>query len=251
MNFIGIIPARYASTRFPGKPLVDIGGKSMIQRVYEQTIKCKEISKVYVATDDERIFDHVITFGGNVIMTSTNHRTGTERCMEATTKIQINSAQNETVIINIQGDEPFIDPAQLTQVTQCFFNSSIQLASLVMKTSDILEIQNPNRIKVVLNHRKEGIYFSRSPIPFSRGVELSEWTKLNPYYLHIGIYAYRLDVLTEIVKLTPSTLEIAESLEQLRWIENGYKIQLAETFHESISIDAPEDLEKIQVFLNK
>ncbi len=241
MKYIGIIPARFASTRFPGKPLVNIQGKTMIQRVFEQASKAKILSKVLVATDNSQIFNHVESFGGNVVMTSENHKTGTERCFEVIHKL------NETfdVVINIQGDEPFIAPEQIEKVAPCFKNQEIQIATLLKKLSDNEELFNQNIIKAVVDKNKKAIYFSRNPIPFYRGKEKNNWLKNHEYFKHIGIYAYRTDILQQIVKLSPSPLELAESLEQLRWIENGFSINVEYTDIESFSIDTPEDLGKI------
>lgn len=241
-RFAGIIPARYASTRFPGKPLAMIAGKTMIQRVYEQALQA--LDAVYVATDDERIADEVKRFGGKVIMTLPSHPSGTDRCWEAYTKIGINF----DVIINIQGDEPFIDPAQIKALMACFDRSDVDIATLIRKIDPkdgIATLLDPNKPKVVINNRQEAIYFSRSPIPYLRNVNQSEWLLQHDYYAHVGIYAYRTGVLKEIVSLSPATLEMAESLEQLRWIENGYRIRVAETDFHSIGIDTPEDLMKV------
>jgi len=248
MKFIGIIPARYASTRFPGKPLADIAGKPMIQRVYEQVQK--ELNTVYVATDDSRIFDVVIAFGGQAVMTGENHKSGTDRCYEAYTKV----GQGFDVVINIQGDEPFIHPEQIATIKKCFDDASTQLATLVkpFTESDGFEaLFNPNSPKVVLNKNSEAMYFSRSIIPYKRGVEHTEWLKSHTYYKHIGLYAYRAEVLKEITALPQSSLEITESLEQLRWLENGYRIKAGITTHETIGIDTPEDMEKAIKFLLK
>jgi len=236
---LGIIPARYASTRFPGKPLVDIGGKTMIQRVYEQTLKAG-LSKVVVATDDERIASAVKEFGGDFIMTSSNHQSGTDRCAEVAQQLP-----GFEVVINIQGDEPFIDPTQISLVASCFTAENVQLATLVKEIHEDAELFNPNIPKVVLNAKQEAIYFSRQPIPFIRGAEEKDWAKKHQFYKHIGIYGYRTTTLMAITKLEPSSLELAESLEQLRWLENGFKIQTKLTQIETIAIDTPEDLQKI------
>lgn len=246
--FIGIIPARYASTRFPGKPLAKINGKSMIQRVYEQVSLV--LKDVYVATDDKRIFDEVIRFGGKAVMTSDQHKSGTDRCFEAYTKIN----NDKKVIINIQGDEPFINPSQLEAICQCFENENTQIATLVkpFKQEDKIEdLFNPNSPKVVLNKQNEAIYFSRSVIPYLRGIQQEDWLKNHTYFKHIGLYAYRADVLKEITLLPQSELEKAESLEQLRWIENGYRIKVGKTDIETIGIDTPEDLEKAEQFMKE
>jgi 3-deoxy-manno-octulosonate cytidylyltransferase (CMP-KDO synthetase) len=240
-NIIGIIPARYASTRFPGKPLVDIKGKSMIQRVYAQAKKSTSLSSVIVATDDERIFKHVTDFGGEVCMTSSDHPSGTDRCAEVISKMNLTC----DAVINIQGDEPFIEPGQIDLVSKCFADARTQLATLIKKVSSPEVLFNPNSPKVIINTENFAIYFSRHPIPFLRGVEQSEWLNSHTYYQHIGIYGYRIDALQKITKLPLSSLEKAESLEQLRWIENGYAIKTAITEFETIAIDTPADLENI------
>jgi 3-deoxy-manno-octulosonate cytidylyltransferase (CMP-KDO synthetase) len=240
MKILGIIPARYASTRFPGKPLVDIGGKSMIQRVYEQAKKCIHLSEVIVATDDIRICDHVINFGGAVIMTSADHQSGTDRCAE----VALQHPQYN-VIINIQGDEPFIEPEQISKLAACFNSADTQIATLIKKVQTEQELLNPNSPKVVINKLSEAVYFSRSPLPHIRGQEPQNWLNYYTYFKHIGIYGYRADVLEQITKLPVSSLEKAESLEQLRWIENGYRIKVAETELETYAIDTPEDLKKL------
>ncbi|MFI5138714.1 MAG: 3-deoxy-manno-octulosonate cytidylyltransferase [Sphingobacteriales bacterium] len=240
MNILGIIPARYASTRFPGKPLVDIGGKSMIQRVYEQAKKCAHLSDVIVATDDERIYKHVHDFGGSAIITSSDHQSGTDRCAE----VALKHPQYE-VIINIQGDEPYIDPEQISKLAACFNNTGTQIATLIKKVQTEQELFNPNSPKVVVNKLSEAVYFSRSPLPHIRGQEPQNWLNCFTYFKHIGIYGYRADVLQQITKLPVSPLEKAESLEQLRWIENGYRIKVAETELETFAVDTPEDLEKL------
>jgi 3-deoxy-manno-octulosonate cytidylyltransferase (CMP-KDO synthetase) len=239
MRIVGIIPARYASTRFPGKPLADVNGKPMIQCVYEQAKKCKLLDEVVVATDDKRIETAVKKFKGKVVMTSDKHESGTDRSYEA---LKIIGEKTFDVIINIQGDEPFIHPEQITKVAQCFKNTNVQIATLVMKLNSIYELTNHNTIKVIVNKNKEAIYFSRTAIPYYRGKDFSEWLKLHTYYKHIGIYGYRSDVLAEITKQERSPLEIAESLEQLRWIENGYRINVEFTDLESHPIDTHEDL---------
>jgi 3-deoxy-manno-octulosonate cytidylyltransferase (CMP-KDO synthetase) len=242
-KILGIIPARYASTRFPGKPLVDIEGKSMIQRTYEQSKKA--LDHVFVATDDKKIFKAVEEFGGKVVMTSASHTSGTDRCKEALEKITQQTSIDFDIVINIQGDEPFIEPEQILSVVNCFTNPNAQLATLVKKAKNEKDIFDPNKPKVVLNHKKEAIYFSRSPIPYLRGEEKSKWHQLHPYFMHIGLYGYKSDALTQITQLPPSSLEKAESLEQLRWLENGFTIACEFTEFESLSVDTPEDLEKL------
>ncbi|MDR0768738.1 MAG: 3-deoxy-manno-octulosonate cytidylyltransferase [Dysgonamonadaceae bacterium] len=240
-KFLGLIPARYASTRFPGKPLADIAGKPMIQRVYEQV--AGSLDAVVVATDDERIFQAVQNFGGKAVMTSPNHRSGTDRCYEALTK----TAGNFNVVINIQGDEPFIKPSQIELLKTCFECDETQIATLVKPFPEDVGFDvlfNPNTPKVLLNTKQEAIYFSRSVIPYIRGKHHSRWLKSFTFYKHIGIYAYKSGVLGEITALPQSPLELAESLEQLRWIENGYTIKAAITNEETFGIDTPEDLER-------
>lgn len=246
MKILGIIPARFASTRFPGKPLAEISGKPMIQWVYERTSKVFE--DVYVATDDERIQKAVLAFGGQVVMTSTEHQSGTDRCAEALNIIEKEVNSKFDIVINVQGDEPFIQPEQLKKVANCFNDPTVQLATLVKQFSNGEDIFNPNSPKVILNLKKEAIYFSRSVIPFIRKKEKSEWQQDYPFYKHIGLYAYRCDILREITKLEQSPLELAESLEQLRWIENGYRIRVEETDMETLAVDTPEDLERVKEF---
>ena len=243
LRFVAIIPARYASTRFPGKPLVDIGGKTMIQRVYDQVSKV--LDDVYVATDDKRIFDKVRSFGGKVIMTSDAHRSGTDRCYEAFTKLE----DWFDVVINVQGDEPFIQPEQIEALKNCFADDETQIATLVKKITDkdgVEVLFNPNTPKVVIDKQNNALYFSRSPIPYKRGSDEKNWMAEHDYYKHVGVYAYRSEVLSQIVQMPPSKLELAESLEQLRWLENGLKIKAGFTEVETVGIDTPEDLEKIK-----
>lgn len=240
MKILGIIPARYESSRFPGKPLIDIAGKTMIQRVYEQCQKSSRLDKIIVATDDQRIFDHVLGFGGEALMTSEKHLSGTDRCGEAAKKYP-----DYDIFINIQGDEPMIDPLQIDLLCTCFDRQDISIATLVKKISSNEELLNENSPKVILNKHQEAIYFSRSAIPFLRGIESGNWLKEHTYFKHIGIYAYRRQTLSEIVKLPVSSLEKAEALEQLRWIENGYTVQVAITDLECQAIDTPEDLKKL------
>lgn len=238
MKFIGIIPARYASTRFPGKPLAMLKGKSVIQRVYEKVSSC--LDDAYVATDDERIFNHITSWGGKVVMTSTEHKSGTDRIQEAIEKI----GGDYDVIINIQGDEPFIDPSQIETICKCFEDADTQIATLgIPFRKDMDVISNPNSPKIVTDRRGFAMYFSRSVIPFIRGKEQGEWPEAYPFLKHIGLYAYRRDTLKEITSLPQSPLELAESLEQLRWLENGYKIKVGTTDIETIGIDTPEDLQ--------
>jgi len=240
MATLGIIPARYASTRFPGKPLIDIAGKSMIQRVYEQACRSSSLDKVVIATDDERIISEVKRFGGEFALTRSDHQSGTDRCAEVAEKFR-----GFEVIINIQGDEPYIDPVQIDLLSSCFTDPEVKLATLVKRIRDEEELFNQNIPKVVLNHRQQAIYFSRHTIPFLRNTEQANWLKTHQFYKHIGIYGYTVETLLQITRLKPSSLELAESLEQLRWIENGYAIQTRVTAMESIAVDTPEDLEKI------
>lgn len=242
MKILGVIPSRFASTRLPGKPMIKIGEKTMIQRVYEQVLKSKYITEVIVATDDNRIFDHVNNFGGKAIITSENHPSGTDRCQE----IVANLTQNYDFVINIQGDEPFIQPEQIDLVASQL-NKNIEIATLYKKITSSEELFNPNTPKVIKNEKNEALYFSRHPIPYFRGKKSEDWILQHTYLKHIGLYAYRTDVLAKITKLQPSLLEIAESLEQLRWLENGFKIKLIETELETFGIDCAEDLEKINI----
>jgi 3-deoxy-manno-octulosonate cytidylyltransferase (CMP-KDO synthetase) len=240
LEIIAIIPARFASTRFPGKPLVDIKGKPMIQWVYEQVQKVSAISKVVVATDDLRIESVVKNFGGNVVLTDPLHPSGTDRCWEAYQKLQ----STADFIINVQGDEPFIQPEQIELLLQQL-NQEVELATLIKKIEDTQLLINPNIVKAVINLKQQALYFSRHPIPFIRGTETSQWLAQHTYYKHIGMYAYRKDVLEKITQLKPSPLEQCESLEQLRWLENGYSIQTTLTPIETIGIDSPEDLDRL------
>jgi len=248
LRFVCIIPARYSSTRFPGKPLVDIGGKTMIQRVYEQASKV--LADVYVATDDQRIFDTVLAFGGKAIMTSDQHKSGTDRCYEAFTKLE----EWFDVVINVQGDEPFIQPEQIIELQKCFAEPETQIATLAKKITEkdgIQFLNNPNNPKLVINSRNEAMYFSRSVIPYIRGSETKDWISRHDYLKHVGIYAYRADILHELTVLKQSPLEISESLEQLSWLENGYRIIVWLTDAETVGIDTPEDLEKVKGMLEE
>lgn len=238
---VGIIPARYASTRFPGKPLIDIQGKSMIQRVYEQASKSKSLKKIVVATDDERIFNHVLAFGGEVVMTKEDHPSGTDRCREAFQKIE----GDYQYVINIQGDEPFIDPAQIDSLAAILQDGNTELATQIIPVNNYELLFDPGEVKVVLNADREALYFSRMVIPFIKNIPRELWHLHHQYYRHVGMYAYRADVLEEITKLSVSSLEKAESLEQLRWLENGFKIKCALTNFESHCIDTAEDVAKV------
>ncbi len=236
-KIIAIIPARYASSRFPGKPLVDIAGKPMIQRVYEQASLCQGLTDVIVATDDERIKETVDSFGGKAEITLASHTNGTERCQE------VASRNPADFYVNIQGDEPFIKPQQIDDLIE-ILNSKTELGTLVKKITDPDLLENPNTMKVVLNSKNEAMYFSRNCIPYVRDHEKTEWLKQHTFFKHIGIYAYRRDILDQIVSLPQSSLEKAESLEQLRWLENGYTIRVAKTQVETIGIDTPEDVDR-------
>ena len=245
MKFIAIIPARYASTRFPGKPLAILGGKPVIQRVYEQAISV--LPEVYVATDDERIFQAVEAFGGQVIMTRTDHKSGTDRIEEAASKINTDA----DVIINIQGDEPFVQASQIKTLMQLFENTETQIGTLGKHFETIEAVNNPNSPKIVTDQRGFALYFSRSVIPYLRGQEQATWLSHFPYLKHLGIYAYRREVLREVTQLPQSPLEKAESLEQLRWLENGYRIRVGITNVETVGIDTPEDLQRAEEFLKQ
>lgn len=239
---LAVIPARYASTRFPGKPLVDIGGKSMIRRVYEQAQKAELVDEVIVATDDARILDHVLDFGGKARMTSDQHRSGTDRCAE------IAAAHPEFgCVINIQGDEPFIDPREIDEVVQPLVEKTeVVITTLAKKLSDDSVLFDPNVVKVVFDREHRALYFSRSTIPYLRDVPKESWLEQADFYKHVGIYGFRRQVLLEVAQLNPGILERNESLEQLRWLEAGYAIHVGITQWESIGIDRPEDLSKVE-----
>ncbi len=244
MNCIGIIPARYASSRFPGKPLAHINGKSMVRHVFERTTQA--LDHTLVATDDERIFKEVVDFGGEAIMTSPDHQSGTDRCNEAYT-LYCNKKQLEfSVIVNIQGDEPFINPNQIKTLLSCFDDPKTNIATLVRKINSTEDLMDPNKPKVTIDKNGNALYFSRSAIPYMRGKDPSEWILAHNYYQHIGIYAYRPQILKQLSSLEEGTLEQIEKLEQLRWIENGFTINTSLTDYESFGIDTPEDLEKAQ-----
>lgn len=245
MKILGIIPARYASTRFPGKPLIDLAGKTMIRRVYEQAKKASSLADVVVATDDERIFKAVKAFKGNVIMTSDKHQSGTDRCAEVSKKMIGFDA-----IINIQGDEPLIDPKQINLLASCFNDISTELATLVKRIETPEELFNPNTPKVIINKQSEAIYFSRQVIPYLKNIAPEDLLSKHTFYKHIGIYGYRTTTLGIISRIPIGNLEKAEMLEQLRWIESGYKIKVAQTKSESLAIDSPEDVEKVLATLN-
>ncbi len=241
MKVLGIIPSRYGSTRFPGKPLIDINGKTMIQRVYEQAKKAKSLSEVIVATDDNRIFNTVKLFSGDVVMTSSSHESGTERCAEVIGKMD----EKFDVVINIQGDEPFINPEQIDQLSSCFEDEKTDIATLIKKIDSEEELFNPNRPKVAIDENNFALMFSRNAIPEIPTIEKENWIDKHTFYKHIGIYGYRSTILNTISQLPVSRLEQKERLEQLRWLENNYTIKVAITKYEAIAIDTPEDLEKI------
>ncbi len=243
MKFIGIIPARFASTRFPGKPLAVLGNRPVIQHVYEKAIQA--LGEAYVATDDVRIFDAVESFGGKAIMTREDHKSGTDRIEEACQKI----GTDADVIINIQGDEPFIATSQIETLQELFNHPQTQIGTLGKRFESIEAVKNPNSPKIVTDRQGFALYFSRSPIPFVRGKEREEWLSHFPYLKHLGIYAYRREILHEITQLPQSSLELAESLEQLRWLENGYRIRVGITDVETVGIDTPEDLQRAEEFL--
>jgi 3-deoxy-manno-octulosonate cytidylyltransferase (CMP-KDO synthetase) len=243
MKILGVIPARYSSSRFPGKPLANIMGKPMIQRVYEQAEKCLLLDDLIVATDDERIAACIHSFNGKVLMTSETLSSGTERCNAVLNNFQGEAAFD--VVINIQGDEPFIDPQQIAQLAGCFLSEEVVIGTLVKKITQRDDLVNPNVVKVVFDKHYQALYFSRHSIPYLQGTEPADWLNKTDYYKHIGIYGYRTAILKSITHLPVSPLEKAESLEQLRWLENGYLIHVKETDYESIAIDTPGDLLKI------
>lgn len=235
MRIIGVIPARFESSRFPGKPLIDLKGKSMIQRVYEGASKAPGLDKVIVATDDQRIYDHVKCFGGDVVMTNSSHQTGTDRCGEVALDIDAD------VIINIQGDEPLVDYRQLDQLCEIFNDTTVDIATLGIRIpKDSEELSDPNRIKIVVDKNMNALYFSRSVIPFVRDQDVTY-----PFLRHIGLYAYRKSILMDLIKMAPSDLEKVESLEQLRWLYNGHSIRVVETDIETPNIDIPEDVKRV------
>ncbi|MDP3558184.1 MAG: 3-deoxy-manno-octulosonate cytidylyltransferase [Bacteroidota bacterium] len=245
MSIIGIIPARFASTRFPGKPLVEIKGKSMIQRVFEQTKKSNLLNKIIIATDDLRIAEHVKSFGAEAILTKAEHPSGTDRCYEAYQLL----GQTFDYVLNIQGDEPFLDPEQINSLAKVC-NGDVEIATQMIKCTDNDVLFDKGEVKIVLNQNKEALYFSRNVIPHIKGKDEKEWHKHFDYYRHVGMYVYRTDILEKITKLKPSALELAESLEQLRWLENGYKINCVDTTYDSHCIDTPEDIEKVLRLMN-
>lgn len=245
MKVLGIIPARYASTRFPGKPLAVIGDKPMIQHVFERVSEIHAVDEVVVATDDDRIFNKVVEFGGKAVMTNTSHKSGTDRCGEVLGKITAEGRCFD-VVVNIQGDEPFVEHTQIEKLIGCFTDPNVQIATLRKRIISQAELESPNVVKLVCDRNDNALYFSRFSIPFQRGKEIGSWMDSHNYFKHIGVYAYRTEVLREIVKLQQTPLECSESLEQLRWLENGLKIKVAETDHENIAIDTPDDLLKLK-----
>jgi 3-deoxy-manno-octulosonate cytidylyltransferase (CMP-KDO synthetase) len=244
IKILAIVPARFASTRFPGKPLADIAGKSMIRRVYEQVKKSSLLSNVIVATDHKKIYDHVTAFGGKACMTSEDQPSGTDRCYEALTK----QPDSFDYVINVQGDEPFIAPEQIDLLAS-LLDGKVELATLIKAIENEEQLFNPNLVRVVVNKQNEAIYFTRSTIPYLRNVPQEEWFAKHTFFKHIGMYAYRADILQKITRLEISSLEKAESLEQLRWIENGFTIKVALSAMETVGIDTPEDLARAIAFL--
>ena len=249
MKFLAIIPSRYASTRFPGKPLAEIGGKPMVQHVYERV--SQYFAEYWVATDDTRIEQAVENFGGRVVMTSAAHRSGTDRCAEALSEIERSTGCRFDVVVNIQGDEPFIAEEHLVKIKDAFTDNDVQIATLVKPFGEGEEITNPNTPKVVVSASGDALYFSRSVIPYLRNVEPGEWQKTHKYLKHIGVYAWRADVLRAVTRLPQGVLELAESLEQLRWLENGYRIKTVEVTTETVAVDTPEDLERVAALMSR
>jgi 3-deoxy-manno-octulosonate cytidylyltransferase (CMP-KDO synthetase) len=239
MKVVGIIPARYGSSRFPGKPLAMIKGKTMIQRVCEQAWKSK-LDAVVVATDDIRIADEVLKFGGKYVMTDPRHQSGTDRCCEALEILE----EHYDAVINIQGDEPFIDPQNIDLLVDMISRDDTQLASLVKRIDDEEELFSSNKVKVVMDKSGNALYFSRNPIPYMRNVDREKWLKKGRFFQHLGIYAYKAEALRQIATMQPTALELAESLEQLRWLENGLSIRMAVVEAGSLAIDSPADLAK-------
>lgn len=246
MKFIGIIPARYASTRFEGKPLADLCGKPVIRHVYERVGTI--LDHLAVATDDRRIYDAVETFGGVAVMTSAKHRSGTDRCLEAYDNI----GSDADVVINIQGDEPFVAPAQIRQIIECFDDPETDIATLALPyphSGSYEGLENPNKPKVIMDNKRNALLFSRSVIPYLRGTDKTEWPVKHQFFTHIGMYAFRISTLREITKLPPSSLELAESLEQLRWLQNGYTIKVGITDRQTVGIDTPADLDAARAMM--
>lgn len=245
MNILGIIPARYASTRFPGKPLIQIAGKSMLQRVYEQSIKADKLTSVIIATDDDSIAAHAESFGAKVVLTKPNHPSGTDRCYEAL----LNAKISADYVINIQGDEPFIDPVQINELA-AICDGQTELATQMIPVDSYEVLFDTGEVKIVMNEHHEALYFSRMVIPFIKGFPENQWHIQHQYFRHVGMYAYRTDILKQITELPPSSLENAESLEQLRWVQNGFKIKLVQTQYDSHCIDTPEDISKVLKWMN-
>jgi 3-deoxy-manno-octulosonate cytidylyltransferase (CMP-KDO synthetase) len=243
LKIVGIIPARYGSSRFPGKPLIDLKGKTMIQRVYEGVKKSQVLTDVIVATDDQRIFDEVVRFGGKVVMTGANHPSGTDRCGEVASGLK-----EVDVVINIQGDEPLVDYRQIDQLANAFLDENVTIATLGNRDITLKDINNTNRIKIVLDHQANALYFSRSAVPNYANAGENPLDNY-PYLRHIGLYGYRATTLQELINLTPTELEKTESLEQLRWLYYGYKIKVVETTIETPNIDVPADVEKVLAHL--
>lgn len=241
MTTLAIIPARYASTRFPGKPLALLCGKPVIQWVWERVSAVGAVNEAVVATDDRRILEAVESIGGRAMMTSDQHRSGTDRCGEVLKALEAEGRRYD-VVVNVQGDEPFVEARQLESLLESFASPETEIASLMTPIKDWEELQSPNNVKVVCNLRHEALYFSRQPIPHLRGADQKEWPARQTYYKHVGIYAFRAEVLKRVVALPPSALEGSESLEQLRWLDNGYRIRMSVTDHTNIGIDTPEDL---------
>lgn len=250
MKILTIIPARYASTRFPGKPLALLGGKPVVRWVWERTTALPGLTDAVVATDDERIAAAVAAFGGRAMMTSDSHRSGTDRCGEVVRRLKAEGATYD-VAINVQGDEPFVQPSQLQALADCFNDGDTCIATLKTRLRDNEELMSPNNVKVVCDRNGQALYFSRYPLPYQRGVETACWAERYPYYKHVGIYAFRTSTLEELVKLPQSPLEVSESLEQLRWMENGYRIKVVETDMANIGIDTPADLAAAESYLLK
>lgn len=247
---LGIIPARYLSSRLPGKPLLDIGGKSMIMRVYDQCLKSNRLTDVWVATDDQRIYDEIHAQGGRAILTDSTLQSGTERCFEAY-QILLNQGESYDMLINIQGDEPFINPRQIDLLVSLLTESDFPIATLIKEITDLRDLTNPNVIKVVCSVNQTALYFSRQPIPFIQKSPLQDWLSHHTFYKHIGIYAFRTNVIPLIKELAGTLLEKAENLEQLRWLESGFQIRVSTTQYDTISIDTPEDLEVARNMLKK
>ncbi|GAB3544752.1 3-deoxy-manno-octulosonate cytidylyltransferase [Spirosoma fluminis] len=245
--FIGIIPARYGSTRFPGKPLAMINGKPMIQLVWEQASQAQSLTRLAVATDDQRIVDAVQAFGGTAVITGADHASGTDRCWEAFQLLQSElgeTDQTAAYVVNIQGDEPFIDPNQIDELT-AILDGKVQIATQCTGVESAAMLHSYEEVKIALTTNKEALYFSREPIPHLRGIDREQWHTQYPYYRHVGLYAYRADILEQISQLPPSPLEKAESLEQLRWLEAGFKVNVVSTQYISPSVDWPDDIDNL------